>query len=103
MRCAGCEHTRTGVGRIRGARHTATGETTMFKRIGCHALSLALLSLLLCLPARAQRIEIGTGVFCDTQKQVERFVSLFDGDAEKAMKAVNTEENDPTACIGGTI
>jgi hypothetical protein len=34
---------------------------------------------------------------------VERLVALFDGNAEKAMTAVNVEENDPTACIGGTI
>jgi hypothetical protein len=94
---------KNGRGPQTGTRQTETGETTMFKRISGHALSLALLSLLLCLPARAQRIEIGTGVYCDTQKQVERFVTLFDGDAEKAMKTVNAEENDPTACIGGTI
>ena len=56
-----------------------------------------------CFPAQAQKIEIGTGIFCDTQKQVERFVALFDGSAEKAMKSVSAEENDPTACVGGTI
>jgi hypothetical protein len=34
---------------------------------------------------------------------VERLVALFDGNAEKAMTAVNAEENGPTACIDGTI
>ena len=67
------------------------------------ALSGALLSLLMGFPAQAQNIEVGTGIFCDTQKQVERFVALFDGNEEKAMKAVNVEENDPTACVRGTI
>ena len=33
---------------------------------------------------------------------MERFVAPF-GTAEKATKATNAEENDPTACVGGTI
>ena len=75
----------------------------MFTRTMIYTLGIALLSLLLCSPARAQKIEVGTGIFCDTQKQVERFVALFDGDARTAMNAVNAEENDPTACLMGTI
>jgi hypothetical protein len=75
----------------------------MFTRTISRTLGIALLSLLLCLPARPQKIEVGTGIFCDTQSQAERFVALFDGNEEKAMKTVNDEENDPTACIGGTI
>lgn len=75
----------------------------MFTKIMSNTLRMTLLSLLLCFPARAQQIEVGAGLLCDTQKQVERFVALFDGNAETAMKAVNAEENDPTACIGGTI
>jgi hypothetical protein len=31
------------------------------------ALGVALLSLLTCFPAQAQKIEIGTGIFCDTR------------------------------------
>jgi hypothetical protein len=34
---------------------------------------------------------------CDTQKQVERFVQLFDENPQAAMSAVNAEENDPNA------
>jgi hypothetical protein len=75
----------------------------MFTRTMSYTLGIALLSLLLCFPARAQKIEVDTGIFCDTQKQVERFVALLDGNAEKALKAVNAEENDPTACVGATI
>jgi hypothetical protein len=76
---------------------TQAGEMTMFTRTTSYTLGIALLSLLLCFAARAQKIEVSTGVFCDTQKQVERLVALFDGNAEKAMTAVNAEENDPTA------
>ena len=62
------------------------------------ALWLVLLSSLMCLPAHAQEIETGAIMLCDTQKQVERFAQLYEGDAQAALSAVNTEENDPTAC-----
>jgi hypothetical protein len=64
---------------------------------------VALLSMLLCFSAWAQKIEVGTGIVCDTQKQMERFVALFHEDAEAAVKAVNAEEDDPNACVVGTI
>jgi hypothetical protein len=53
--------------------------------------------------AQDHRVEIGTGIVCDTQRQMERFVALFDGNADAAVKAVNAEENDPNACVFGTI
>jgi len=53
--------------------------------------------------ARAQKVEVGTGIVCDTQKQMERFVALFHGEAEAAVKAVNAEEDDQNACLVGTI
>jgi hypothetical protein len=61
--------------------------------------------VLFCAPLQAQeqKIEIGTGVFCDTQKQMERFVALFDGDEVATMRKVNAEVNDPTACGLGTV
>ncbi|MFN3656015.1 MAG: hypothetical protein ACK4UO_02025 [Pseudolabrys sp.] len=62
------------------------------------AIRIALVSLLLCLPARAQEIEVGSTLACDTQQQVERFVAVFRGDAEGAAKRVNTEVMDATAC-----
>jgi hypothetical protein len=68
-----------------------------------HIMHVALLSVLLCFSARAQKVEIGTGIVCDTQKQMERFVALFREDAEAAVKAVNAEEGDPNACVVGTI
>jgi hypothetical protein len=59
-----------------------------------------LLSLLLLLnfPARAQGVEVGTSLICDTQAQVERYISLYDGDAESTVNSVNAAEHDPTAC-----
>jgi hypothetical protein len=64
-------------------------------RLAALALPLLLLSEL---PAQAEELQVGTGPVCDTQKQVERFVALYRGDAEAAINAVNTEEHDPTAC-----
>jgi len=65
-----------------------------------HALHLTALALMICLPAHAHahEIETGTVVICDTQKQVERYAQLFDGDQQVAIRAVNTEENNPNAC-----
>jgi hypothetical protein len=74
------------------------------------ALRLAILSLLLGAPAHAQEAartsplaqEVVTGqiMICDTQKQVERFVtfSQITGKPSSAIKAVNTEAENPTAC-----
>src|SRR5882672_11356152 len=67
------------------------------------ALGLALISLLLSGPAQAKNIEVGSGIFCDTQKQVERFVTIFHGDAEAAINTVNAEVKNPTACVAATI
>ena len=67
------------------------------------ALHLALLSLVLCSPARAQEYEHGTALLCDSQKQVERYVALFKGEEQSTVDAVNTEEKDPTACGLATV
>lgn len=67
------------------------------------ALRIMFLSLLLCLPARAQQIEAGSTLACDTQQQVERFVAVFRGDANSAANTVNTEVMDPTACAMVTV
>jgi len=62
------------------------------------ALILAILSLATCLPAHAYETETGAVMICDTQKQVERYVQIFDGNPRAAIRAVNTEENNPNAC-----
>jgi hypothetical protein len=48
--------------------------------------------------AQAQEVELGPSLICDTEKQVERFIALYDGDAQAAINAVNSEVHDPTAC-----
>jgi hypothetical protein len=74
----------------------------MFTKALNYALCVTALSSLLSTPSQAHRIEVGTGVFCDTQRQVERFVAVFSGDDQAALNIVNAEENDPTACVLGT-
>ena len=51
-----------------------------------------------CTPAQAVDYEVGAKLVCDTQAQVERFVALFTGDAQAAIRVVNAEEQNPTAC-----
>jgi hypothetical protein len=67
------------------------------------ALYLALLSLISFSPARAQEYERGTALLCDTHKEVERYVARFNGDEQSAINAVNTEEQNPTACALATV
>jgi hypothetical protein len=68
-----------------------------------HALCVAALSLIISVQSRAQTVEVETGVFCDTQQQMERYVALYNVDTQAALDAVNKEVNDPTACVYGTI
>ena len=67
------------------------------------ALYLALLSLISFSPVHAQEYEHGTALLCDTQRQVERYVALFNGEEQSAINAVNTEEQNPTACALATV
>jgi hypothetical protein len=60
-------------------------------------------TLLLTPPAHADELQLGTGLVCDTQQQAERFVSVYEGDAETAISTVNAEQHDPTACVIATI
>jgi hypothetical protein len=54
------------------------------------------LLLLLSLPARGRELEVEVGIslICDTQAQVERFVALYDGDAQSTVDTV-LEANAP--------
>ena len=65
-------------------------------------LALPLLTFLVS-PAQAQEVEVGTGLVCDTQEQAERFVALYDGDAQSTVGSVNAAEHDPTACTVSTM
>src|SRR5882672_3512772 len=66
-------------------------------------LHVALVSVLLCLPAQAQEIEYGRGLICDTQRQAEQLASHLDGDVGAALQAVNAEEHDTNACAIMTV
>jgi hypothetical protein len=57
-----------------------------------------LLLLLLSAPALGDEVQMGKGAVCDTQKQAERLASLMAEDAEIALRTVNAEEHDATAC-----
>jgi hypothetical protein len=46
----------------------------------------------------AVNYEVGQALICDTQAQAERFVALFHGNAPDAIRVVNAEEHNPTAC-----
>ena len=49
-----------------------------------------------------QDIEVGTNLVCDTESQVEMFVTRYDGDAQTAINEVNQEVANPTACVVAT-
>src|SRR5579871_6805972 len=73
-------------------------------------LALALLPLVLCAPAQAeentaisQSVDIVTGPVCDTQEEVQRYIALYDGDAEATVAALNAEAHDPHACGVATV
>jgi hypothetical protein len=76
-------------------KHSRSGNRSRHHSL---ALALATLALTICLPAHAHEIETDTVLICDTQKQVERYAQLFDGNEQVAIRAVNSEENDPNAC-----
>jgi len=64
---------------------------------------LALLALLIGSPAKAHDIETGTGVICDTREQAQRLAALLEEDAQAAIRTVNAEAHDPTACALATV
>ena len=66
-------------------------------------LLVGVLSLLLVAPTRADEVETSTGVICNTAKQMERFVMLNDADPPSAVRAVNAEVHDPTACAVASL
>jgi hypothetical protein len=78
------------------------------------AMRVVVLFLLLAAPAQAQdtakpqnhgnqrNVEVATSLICDTPQQVERFVALFDGNAELAINTVNDEAQTPNACVVAT-
>ena len=61
-------------------------------------IAMLTLSLSACLPAHAYEVQTGAVMICETEKQAERFVELFDGNQQVATRAVNSEEKNPMAC-----
>jgi len=69
-------------------------------------IHLALLSFSLCAPVQAQDrqainksdVEVADALVCDTRGQVERYIAVYNGDQEATIRAVNSEEGNPTAC-----
>jgi len=57
-----------------------------------------LLATPFCAPAQASDYEVGTSLVCNTRAQVERFVALFTGDEQAAIRVVNAEEQNSSAC-----
>ena len=48
-------------------------------------------------------LQVGTGMICDTQRQIERLAVLLDNGPQEAAMTVNAEEKDPNACGYATI
>jgi len=65
-------------------------------------LLVPFLLMLPCLPSESQEqaMDVGGGVICNTAQQIERFVALqSEGrEADAALKTVNDEVQDATAC-----
>jgi hypothetical protein len=64
------------------------------------AVLAAPFSALVVTPAHAadDGYEVGNVLVCDTQAEVEQFITLFTGDPRAAIVAVNEAEHNPTAC-----
>ena len=62
------------------------------------ALTIAMLSLFAVVPAHAHDVETGSIMICDTPQQIERYAQLFEGNQDAAIKAVNAEASNPSAC-----
>ena len=74
-------------------------------RLAVFGLALRLLSL--AAPVQAHEIETeietGNGVICDTREQAQRLALLPEDDAQAAIRTVNAEAHDATACALATV
>jgi hypothetical protein len=72
---------------------------------------VAIWALLLCFPIGAnatgtnQAFEIGIGLICDSEAQVQRYLALrvADQSPEAAIQLINDEDQDSTACLIAVI
>src|SRR5262245_19425035 len=70
---------------------------------GLAVLGLAVLLLFLAAPIGAHEIETGSGVICDTREQAQRLALLLDDDAQAAIRTVNAEAHNASACALATV
>jgi hypothetical protein len=84
------------------ARRPSFYSVTIRLRWGTVLLLLALFANV-CSPARAYEIDTGSIMVCDTQKQAERFVELFDGTDQIDIGAVNAEARNSTDCAMANV
>jgi hypothetical protein len=63
-------------------------------------IRIALLALALCGSAKAAdtEVQVGEGPICDTQQQAERLAALYPRDTQSAIRQVNMEADNPSAC-----
>lgn len=72
---------------------------------------VALWALLICFPVganaqeRKQSLEVGVGLICNSEAQVERYLALHVADQppDAAIQLVNAEAQDPNACALAAI
>jgi hypothetical protein len=64
-----------------------------------HKLVLGVLLALSLTSARAQGIEFGNGLICDTKEQVADYVAKFDGDTQDTLTKVNGDASPPARGI----
>lgn len=66
------------------------------------ALCVALFACVWSFPVRANDIQIGSGLVCDTKEQVQIFASLFpEKGAQGAIDAIAEDAKNPAACVMG--
>ena len=81
------------------SKHRFASEALLsFAPVLTAALLVVLNTLFFGTAAQAQEIEIGPSLICDSEKQVQRFIALYDGDTRATINAVNREAHDATAC-----
>jgi hypothetical protein len=66
-------------------------------------LQVVLLLMALTFPARALEIENSEHIVCATQAQIERLAAILDRDTKTAIRIVNAEEHDPSACFAAPV
>jgi hypothetical protein len=71
-------------------------------RFICAALCVVAFACVWSFPVRANEIQVGSGLVCDTKEQVAMFASLFpEKGAQGAIDAIAEDAKTPNACVIG--